>query len=329
VDGWDVDLPTRLEANYVCNLAAKVAWTAVYIAVYGLRPIIIKPKPVGAVLRAARMLVDVALAWRGVVLARLALGRGARGGWVPLACSRSLTLRPIGLCSHSGCAAHTARPPPINGVLALSAQSATLRPLRSVAQRGVAARLEVEVQVGWGCSWWGGGRWVSLPWRAVLGEPGEATPRTRRAGAADLVNLAVVLGFDAAVLYLAGAKALAYLLLGTLLGGGLHPMAGHLIAEHYMFLTVRGRAAGPALPAGRCSAPWRGPWGRRWRQAAAAPGHEAAGRAAHQTRAAHALQGADGSARGCRGRRCAAPQDADGRAPGCRARRRARTTALS
>ncbi|KAK9826800.1 hypothetical protein WJX81_002217 [Elliptochloris bilobata] len=101
VDGWDVDLPTRLEASYICNLAAKLLWTTAYIAVYGLRPIIIKPKPVGM---------------------------------------------------------------------------------------------------------------------------------------ADMVNLALVLGFDAAVLYLAGVKALAYLLLGTLLGGGLHPMAGHLIAEHYMFL---------------------------------------------------------------------------------------------
>jgi hypothetical protein len=58
------------------------------------------------------------------------------------------------------------------------------------------------------------------------------------AGTADLVNIAVVLGFDAAVLYFLGIKALAYLLVGVLAGGGLHPMAGHLIAEHYMFLKV-------------------------------------------------------------------------------------------
>ena len=55
---------------------------------------------------------------------------------------------------------------------------------------------------------------------------------------ADVVNIAVVLGFDAAVLYFLGIKALAYLLVGVLAGGGLHPMAGHLIAEHYMFLKV-------------------------------------------------------------------------------------------
>lgn len=63
------------------------------------------------------------------------------------------------------------------------------------------------------------------------------------AGTADVVNLALVLGFDAAVLYFMGVKALAYLLLGTLLGGGLHPMAGHLIAEHYMFLKARTQLA--------------------------------------------------------------------------------------
>ena len=55
-----------------------------------------------------------------------------------------------------------------------------------------------------------------------------------------MVNLVLVLGFDAAVLYFWGAKALLYLVLGSLMGGGLHPMAGHLIAEHYMFCKVRG-----------------------------------------------------------------------------------------
>ncbi len=58
------------------------------------------------------------------------------------------------------------------------------------------------------------------------------------AGPADLVNIAVVLGFDAAVLYTCGFKALIYLLLGTVMGGGMHPMAGHLISEHYMFIKV-------------------------------------------------------------------------------------------
>lgn len=58
------------------------------------------------------------------------------------------------------------------------------------------------------------------------------------AGVADFVNLGVVLGFDALLLYCWGFKALMYLLVGVVAGGGLHPLGGHLIAEHYMFLKV-------------------------------------------------------------------------------------------
>ena len=58
------------------------------------------------------------------------------------------------------------------------------------------------------------------------------------AGTADVVNVALVVGFDVSVLYFMGFKSLMYLLIGVVLGGGLHPMAGHLIAEHYMFLKV-------------------------------------------------------------------------------------------
>ena len=47
VDGWDVDLPTMLEANFITSFVAKVLWVFVYIAVYGLRPVIIRPKPIG------------------------------------------------------------------------------------------------------------------------------------------------------------------------------------------------------------------------------------------------------------------------------------------
>lgn len=36
-----------LEANFITSFVAKVCWVFVYIAVYGLRPVIIKPKPVG------------------------------------------------------------------------------------------------------------------------------------------------------------------------------------------------------------------------------------------------------------------------------------------
>ncbi|KAK9914834.1 hypothetical protein WJX75_001152 [Coccomyxa subellipsoidea] len=101
VDGWDVDLPTALEANIITSTIAKVLWVFVYIGVYGLRPVIIRPKPIGM---------------------------------------------------------------------------------------------------------------------------------------ADVINLTLVLGFDAGILYFLGIKAMMYLLVGVIVGGGLHPMAGHLIAEHYMFL---------------------------------------------------------------------------------------------
>lgn len=48
-----MDLPTFLEANWVTGTAAKAAWVLVYILVYGLRPVIIRPKPVGETLRAS------------------------------------------------------------------------------------------------------------------------------------------------------------------------------------------------------------------------------------------------------------------------------------
>ena len=103
VEGWDVDLPTSLEANAIVHTVAKVCWMVVYILVYGIRPLIIRPKPVGM---------------------------------------------------------------------------------------------------------------------------------------ADVINWGLVLAFDGVLLYTLGFKSLLYLLLGTLFGGGLHPIAGHLIQEHYMFVTV-------------------------------------------------------------------------------------------
>jgi sphingolipid 4-desaturase/C4-monooxygenase len=52
----------------------------------------------------------------------------------------------------------------------------------------------------------------------------------------EVVNLLIQLTFDAIIYYTLGWKSLAYLLLGTLLGLGLHPIAGHFIAEHYVFV---------------------------------------------------------------------------------------------
>jgi len=49
----------------------------------------------------------------------------------------------------------------------------------------------------------------------------------------EVANWIAQASFDAAVLYWLGGKALGYLLVGTFLGMGLHPNAGHFIAEHY------------------------------------------------------------------------------------------------
>jgi sphingolipid delta-4 desaturase len=59
--------------------------------------------------------------------------------------------------------------------------------------------------------------------------------RPKNISTADIVNWVVVISFDLLILYLGGLKPLVYLLAGSIMGGGLHPMAGHLLAEHYMF----------------------------------------------------------------------------------------------
>uniref|UniRef100_A0A6B2LB37 Fatty acid desaturase domain-containing protein n=1 Tax=Arcella intermedia TaxID=1963864 RepID=A0A6B2LB37_9EUKA len=44
---------------------------------------------------------------------------------------------------------------------------------------------------------------------------------------------AVQIAFDITILHFFGGKALLYLLIGTLLGCGLHPLAAHFVGEHY------------------------------------------------------------------------------------------------
>ncbi|CAG7731297.1 unnamed protein product [Allacma fusca] len=51
----------------------------------------------------------------------------------------------------------------------------------------------------------------------------------------EIINIAIQLSFNALVVYFLGWKPLLYLLLGSLLAMGLHPVAGHFISEHYMF----------------------------------------------------------------------------------------------
>lgn len=51
----------------------------------------------------------------------------------------------------------------------------------------------------------------------------------------EFANLSSTIAFDAAFAYFFGIKALLFNVAGTLLGMGLHPCAGHFIAEHYVF----------------------------------------------------------------------------------------------
>uniref|UniRef100_A0A8C0QYY4 Delta 4-desaturase, sphingolipid 2 n=1 Tax=Canis lupus dingo TaxID=286419 RepID=A0A8C0QYY4_CANLU len=52
----------------------------------------------------------------------------------------------------------------------------------------------------------------------------------------EVLNALVQLAADAALFALWGLKPVAYLLASSLLGLGLHPISGHFVAEHYMFL---------------------------------------------------------------------------------------------
>lgn len=51
----------------------------------------------------------------------------------------------------------------------------------------------------------------------------------------EVINAIIQVIFDAIVVYFFGWKVLFYMIIGTLLAMGLHPVAGHFISEHYMF----------------------------------------------------------------------------------------------
>ncbi|XP_031827104.1 delta4-sphingolipid-FADS-like protein ifc isoform X2 [Nomia melanderi] len=51
----------------------------------------------------------------------------------------------------------------------------------------------------------------------------------------EFINLVIQLIFDGFIWYLFGGKVLVYLLSGSALAMGLHPVAGHFISEHYMY----------------------------------------------------------------------------------------------
>ena len=59
------------------------------------------------------------------------------------------------------------------------------------------------------------------------------------------LNIAVQVLFDYALVSLASPHALYYLILSSFLAGSLHPLAGHFIAEHYVYETVAPAARDP------------------------------------------------------------------------------------
>lgn len=51
----------------------------------------------------------------------------------------------------------------------------------------------------------------------------------------EIVNMVLQFSVDALVVHYWGGKSLAFMIASSLLGMGLHPVAGHFISEHYMF----------------------------------------------------------------------------------------------
>jgi sphingolipid delta-4 desaturase len=76
--------------------------------------------------------------------------------------------------------------------------------------------------------------WVLLQPAFYALRPGLTAPK--KPGRWEALSWAVQVSFDLLVYRYLGGKALTYLIAGTLLGMGLHPVAGHFIAEHYVFL---------------------------------------------------------------------------------------------
>ena len=52
----------------------------------------------------------------------------------------------------------------------------------------------------------------------------------------EIINGLIQIGFDLVILFTLGFNSLFYFLIGTLLGLGFHPISGHFIAEHYVFI---------------------------------------------------------------------------------------------
>jgi len=74
--------------------------------------------------------------------------------------------------------------------------------------------------------------WIILQPLFYAGRPLLIKPK--KPGHWGVLNTVACLSFDLLIYHFIGGRALAYLIIGTLLGLGLHPAAGHFVAEHYV-----------------------------------------------------------------------------------------------
>lgn len=82
------------------------------------------------------------------------------------------------------------------------------------------------------------GRLTKLLWLSCQGLAYALRPlfvHPKRPSLSEALNLVLQLGFNVAIFYAWGGKALAYLPISSLIVMGLHPIAGHYISEHYVF----------------------------------------------------------------------------------------------
>jgi len=75
--------------------------------------------------------------------------------------------------------------------------------------------------------------WLSMQGLAYALRPLFVHPK--KPSLSEAANLLLQLGFNVAIFYAWGGKALAYLPISSLIVMGLHPVAGHYISEHYVF----------------------------------------------------------------------------------------------
>jgi sphingolipid delta-4 desaturase len=76
--------------------------------------------------------------------------------------------------------------------------------------------------------------WVFLMPLIYGARPQHVRPKTHRF--IDNVNICIIVCTNAIIYTTCGPRGLLYLVLSTVLGMGIHPIAGHFIAEHFVFV---------------------------------------------------------------------------------------------